>query len=397
MNYSELKPLLAPERLPAMVVDLDALDRNIAALAGIARAKGKRLRLASKSVRVPDLISYIQKQDRAVFRGLMCFSAEEAKFLSGLGFEDLLIAYPTVQRTDLEILRELRREGKLVVAMIDEPAHLAASAAAWAAQPGAPALPVCVDMDLSFRPFGLHLGVKRSPIRSLATFVSLLSAIEREPAVEFHGVMGYEAQIAGLPDRNPFHPLLNPIKALIKWLSARDVARRRGEVARELERRGLKAEIFNGGGTGSLQATSEEAWLTEVTAGSGFLQSHLFDYYAANRCEPAFAFALRAMRQPEPGHLTCQSGGFIASGEVGPEKAPVPYLPAGMKIIPTEGFGEVQTPVRVPAGAAVGDPLLFRPAKAGEIAEHFSEYLLVRRGRIVERVKTYRGFGRCFH
>jgi len=156
--------------------------------------------------------------------------------------------------------------------------------------------------------------------------------------------------------------------------------------------------IFNGGGTGSIETTSREPWITEVTAGSGFLQSHLFDYYRSNRNAPAFCFALQVTRLPEPGMITCHSGGFIASGEVGPDKQPVPFLPAGLQPTRAEGFGEVQTPLKCPEalGLKPGDPVFFRPAKAGEIAERFEEYLLVRGGEIVERVKTYRGMGQTF-
>ena len=64
----------------------------------------------------------------------------------------------------------------------------------------------------------------------------------------------------------------------------------------------------------------------------------------------------------------------------------------------TEGCGEVQTPVRLPLGfhPLPGDPIVFRHAKAGEPAERFNEYLLVEKGKIVDRVKTYRGYGKCF-
>jgi D-serine deaminase-like pyridoxal phosphate-dependent protein len=396
MNYDELKPLLVKERLPAMVVDLDALDRNIERISRMVASNGKKLRLASKSVRVPDLIKYILQKGGPAFQGLMCFSAEEAAFLSKLGFDDLLIAYPTVQESDLEEVIRMNQSGSRVTVMIDELAHLDAIERAWKKSQGTKPLPVCIDIDLSYKPFGLHLGVKRSPIRDLSTFRSMLDAVASRPSMSLNGVMGYEAQIAGLPDRNPFHPLLNPVKTLIKWLSEKNIAKRRHAAAEELKARGITLGFFNGGGTGSLRSTLSEPWLTEVTAGSGFLQSHLFDYYASNANEPAMAFALRAMRSSDPGYLTCQGGGFIASGEICPEKAPIPFLPAGMKTVPTEGFGEVQTPVRTQA-AQVGDPLLFRPAKAGEIAEHFNDYLLVRRGKVIDRVKTYRGFGRCFH
>jgi D-serine deaminase-like pyridoxal phosphate-dependent protein len=58
----------------------------------------------------------------------------------------------------------------------------------------------------------------------------------------------------------------------------------------------------------------------------------------------------------------------------------------------------VQTPLTVPENVALrpGDPVFFRHAKAGELAEHFNEYLLVR-GEVIEaRAPTYRGIGKCF-
>jgi D-serine deaminase-like pyridoxal phosphate-dependent protein len=68
-------------------------------------------------------------------------------------------------------------------------------------------------------------------------------------------------------------------------------------------------------------------------------------------------------------------------------------------MVKNEGFGEVQTPVVVPKNLQVkpGDPLFFRPAKAGEIAERFNEYILLRDNKIVDKVPTYRGLGQCFY
>jgi D-serine deaminase-like pyridoxal phosphate-dependent protein len=213
--------------------------------------------------------------------------------------------------------------------------------------------------------------------------------------------MGYEAQIAGLPDQNPFAPLLNPAKKLIRQKSVSVVATRRREVSEELQRRGVHIDFFNGGGTGSIRTTTLEPWVTEVTAGSGFLQSHLFDYFGANENQPAFCFALQVTRSSQADHVTCQSGGFIASGPAHADKAPIPFLPAGLKPTSGEGFGEVQTPLIVPpewrGKLRPGDPVFFRPAKAGEIAERFNEYLLKRGARIVGRAKTYRGLGYCFY
>ncbi len=73
-------------------------------------------------------------------------------------------------------------------------------------------------------------------------------------------------------------------------------------------------------------------------------------------------------------------------------------LPPGLSLLTFEGAGEVQTPIRLPAGLSLplGAPVFFRHAKAGELAEHFAEYLLVRGDPIVDRAPTYRGLGRCF-
>jgi D-serine deaminase-like pyridoxal phosphate-dependent protein len=404
-NYAQLKEFVRGERLPLMVVDLDIFEANVQRLVRIAAAHGKMLRAASKSVRVPDLLRRIVEIGAPTCRGLMCFSVEEAQLLAALGFDDLLVAYPTVQTCDLAIAWSLVQQGTRLALMIDAPHHAETLARFWRAQatraPGAKPLRVCVDQDMSWRPFGLHIGAQRSPVRSLRDFEGVLDAVLERPELSLAGVMGYEAQIAGLGDQNPFAPLLNPAKKLIKRRSARDVAAKRHAVASLLQRRGVALDFFNGGGTGSIRTTSQEDCVTEVTAGSGFLQSHLFDYYASNENEPAFCFALSLTRSSQPDHVTCQSGGFIASGPAGPDKTPVPFLPAGLRPTSGEGFGEVQTPLQVPpelrGRLQAGDPVFFRPAKAGEIAERFNEYLLKRGNRLVGRVKTYRGLGYCFY
>lgn len=408
-RYDNLKRLVANERLPAMLVDLDALERNTRRLAAVAAEAGMTLRVASKSIRVPEIIRRVMETGAPTLQGLMCFSAAEADLLHREGFDDLLIAYPTLQTTDLKLLWGLRRRGADVSLMIDSRAHVARLQTWWTDQLGdatSPRLPVCIDVDMSYRPLrsldpalGPHLGVQRSPVRDLDDLRRVCNAVRDAPALRLRGVMGYEAQIAGLGDASPFTPLLNPLKRLLKARSAQDVAERRHAVRRCLDEEGFGGVLFNGGGTGSLGTTTREPWLTEATAGSGFLQSHLFDYYDANKNEPACCFALQVTRVPEPGVITCHSGGFIASGEIGPDKAPVVMFPAGLKPMAAEGFGEVQTPFRVPASTHLepGDPVFCRPAKAGEIAERFNEYLLVRNNEIVDRAKTYRGLGHCFY
>jgi D-serine deaminase-like pyridoxal phosphate-dependent protein len=95
---------------------------------------------------------------------------------------------------------------------------------------------------------------------------------------------------------------------------------------------------------------------------------------------------------------TCLGGGYVASGSAGTEKLPRPYLPDGAALLPLEGAGEVQTPVRYrgPERLALGDPIFMRHSKAGELCEHFNTLLLVMAGRVVGEVPTYRGEGQVF-
>jgi D-serine deaminase-like pyridoxal phosphate-dependent protein len=400
-DYRKLKTLLERESFPSMIVDLDCLDENISNFTNNISKVGKKIRIASKSIRVPDIVKYIQKKGGPNFHGLMCYSMEEAKFLTSLDFDDLLIAYPTFSFNDIEIFFSLTQSGKNVVLMIDCIDHIKAIEKFWTrfSSDNNYKAKVCIDVDMSYRPAGLHLGVYRSPIRTFEEFKKLFEKIRKIENIEISGIMGYEAQIAGVGDKNPFSPMLNPAKQFIKYRSTRDVYKKRHAIHNYLIEENYKIDFYNGGGSGSLLSTSQEPWITEVTVGSGFLQSHLFDYYKDNTSVPAFCFALQVTRNPEPGYYTCKSGGFIASGETSLDKSPVSFLPEGMKMVGNEGFGEVQTPVKYTGSEEIhlGDPLFFRPAKAGEIAERFREYILIRNNEIIDRVPTYRGLDLCFY
>lgn len=399
MDYQAWREVLRGERLPAAVVDLDAFDRNVALFSQILRTQGQgqTLRLATKSVRVPALMKRILDTG-APYQGLMCYTAEEAVYLTSQGFDDILIAYPTRQQRDYHLLREAHEQGKTIRLMVDsvEGARDAARVMEGLESP----FPLVLDVDMSLRLLGgkVHLGVRRSPVRTPDDVLTYFEETKSLTGVRTVGLMGYEAQVAGLGDNNPFQGILNQAHKLVRNRSMSEIARLREEVARRLRERGFEVELFNGGGTGSAPHTAKEPWLTELTVGSGFLCSHLFSYYSDVPLKPASFFALQTVRSSDPGYITCQGGGYIASGSPGWEKVPVPFLPEGLSLVKMEGCGEVQTPLKLAEGVSlkVGDPVLFRHAKAGELAEHFNEYLLVSNGQIVERAPTYRGLGQCF-
>jgi D-serine deaminase-like pyridoxal phosphate-dependent protein len=395
-RWQRFKRVLAGERLPAALVDLEAFERNVDRL--FSTARGKRIRVATKSIRCPSLVKRIAERAGDRWSGLMTYAAAEMAWLAKQGYRDLLLAYPTVQPEDTALLAEANVGGAKAAVVIDSAEHLPPLAAA-AARAGT-TIPVVIDVDLSYRPLGgtIHLGVRRSPLRGVEEVVELAARAASTAHLAFHGVMGYEAQIAGVTDAGPFAAWQNPAKRAIKRLSRPRVAELRAAIARALAARGLAPALFNGGGTGSLSWSIEEEALTEVTVGSGFLDSQLFDYYRDLALDPAAWFALQVVRKPGPGLVTCHGGGYVASGQPGEDRLPRPALPEGLSLLPLEGAGEVQTPLQVDGEVepALGDPVLFRHAKAGELAEHFNEYLLVRGEEVEERAPTYRGLGHCF-
>jgi len=369
---------LKDQRLPAAVVDLDAFERNADKIA--ARLNGKTCRIASKSLRHTGLLRRLLDRHEA-FQGLMCFTADEAVFLAERGFDDLLVAYPTSQRLD-----DLAACSATTHVVVDCEEHLANVPTGVGA---------VLELDVSYRRVGLHLGARRSPLRSPAQIVALARQA-RDRGVEVTGLMAYEGHVAGLPDDNPFSRAMNPLRRAMKSLSVPDIARLRQDTVQALRDAGFKLPLVNGGGTGSLRTTAAEACVTEVTAGSGFLCSHLFSWYVDLDLEPAAFFALEVCRISDPGFATCLGGGYIASGEPGWDRLPLPVFPEGLEYVEMEGAGEVQTPLKTRTPLKIGDAVLFRHAKAGELAERFAAYHLVEAGRIVATEPTYRGEGGCF-
>ncbi len=243
----------------------------------------------------------------------------------------------------------------------------------------------------------LYFGVRRSPLKDEKSVLKLAEKIKQAERIELKGIMGYEAQIAGIRDHLPEQALKNRLVQFLKKKSGREVAQRRKAVVQALHEAGFSLDIVNGGGTGSLHTTASENVVTEVTVGSGFYSPLLFDHYRDFQYKPSLYFALSIVRKPGPGIYTCLGGGYIASGPHGKDKVPRPVNPPNGELLKFEGAGEVQTPVLYKQTELnIGDPIVFRHAKAGEICERFNEIICFRENEIVKRYKTYRGEGVSF-
>lgn len=367
---------------PLAVVDLDAFDHNADTLVG--RAHGRPIRIATKSLRCRPLIE--RALNRAGFSGLMCYSVREALWWARSGQRNIMVAYPSVDVSALVDLAGDQALSTAVTVMIDSVEHVDFIAREVTGHEG---LRVAVDIDASLRLAGAHLGVRRSPTRTAAEVETVIRrALGR--GLNVVGLMFYDAQIAGLPDSSI------AVRRVKAW-SDQDLRSRRAQIvaaARAL----TPLDFVNGGGTGSLEVTGRDASLTELAAGSGLYAPTLFDGYDGLHLEPAAFFATPVVRRPADGVVTAYGGGYVASGPPGWSRVATPVEGQGLKLFKTEGTGEVQTPLQGAAAdrLSLGDRVWFRHAKAGELAERFTQFVLLSGDEVVGAATTYRGEGQCF-
>jgi D-serine deaminase-like pyridoxal phosphate-dependent protein len=369
---------------PLALVDAQALWANADDL--VRRAGGVPIRVASKSVRVRSIIEGTLRRDG--FAGVMSYSLAESNWLVDHGFDDILLAYPTASRQALRHLVSDERRLAAITVMVDGTESLDHIDAVLGTDH--PPIRVCIDVDASLKLGPVHLGVRRSPVHSARQAKNLAAAIEQRRGFDLVGVMFYDAQIAGLPDSSR-------AVRMVKKRSAAELLERRSKVVSAVEQH-ARLEIVNAGGTGSLEVTGLDPVITELTAGSGLFSPVLFDGYDAFSSRPAAYFALSVVRKPAKDMVTLFAGGYIASGPTNKNRQPLPVWPEGLRPVGTEGAGEVQTPLKGKAARSlsIGDRVVMRYAKAGEMCERFDQVVIVDEHGGVELASTYRGEGKNF-
>lgn len=374
---------------PVAVIDRDALRYN--AMDMLVRAGGLPIRVASKSVRVRAVLDAVLALPG--YRGILAFTLAEALWLAET-HDDIVIGYPTVDRAALARLFADEQAARRVTLMVDDPAHLDFIDSV-AGPSHRPEVRVAIDVDASWRSALLgHIGVRRSALFSAGEVAAFAREVAARPGFRLVGLQMYDAQIAGQGDDAGSDA---PLIRLVQARSRAELRERRAAIVSAVAEV-AHLDFLNGGGTGSLEFTASDESLTEASAGSGLLGGHLFDGYRSFRPAPASAFAFDVVRRPAADIATVLGGGWIASGPPVASRQPRPVWPEGLRTLPREAAGEVQTPLQGPAAASlgVGDRVWFRHAKSGEPAERIDRYQLVSGDEIVDELPTYRGEGKAF-
>src|SRR5687768_5254338 len=111
-TYESLKQAVRGMPLPLVLVDLERFDANVRSFSERAANAGKTIRVASKSIRVPGLLQRALKIGGPTMHGLLSYNAREACYLAAAGFDDLLVAYPTVEPTEIAAVAHAITSGK---------------------------------------------------------------------------------------------------------------------------------------------------------------------------------------------------------------------------------------------------------------------------------------------
>jgi D-serine deaminase-like pyridoxal phosphate-dependent protein len=260
-------PLIRRQDLdtPALVLDLEVLDRNIAWLARFFREHGVAWRPHAKSYQCTQLA---QRVVRGGAIGVTCAKLGEAEAFAAAGIHDLLITCPLVGPLKLQRLAALRRAAD-PIAVVDHLEHVRALDEAGRAA----GIPVRALIEL-------NLGMNRCGVEPGEPAVELALAMAAAPGVAFSGLMGWEGHLLTIAD--PAEKA-NKIRAALDGLvQTRDL----------LQSRGLPCPIVSAGGTGSFPISAASGQLTEIQAGGAVLM----DLFYRHKCHiEQLEFALTLM------------------------------------------------------------------------------------------------------
>jgi D-serine deaminase-like pyridoxal phosphate-dependent protein len=313
---------------PALIVDLPALERNVAAMAAWAAASGIALRPHAKTHKSADIA---RRQLAAGAAGICCAKLGEAEALAAAGVRDILITSPVVPAQALARLAGLAPRLDRLAVVADHPDNVDAISAALA-NVGA-SLDVVVDVDT---------GAHRTGVTSPEAAVALAACIAAHPNLRFRGVQFYCGtlqHVASAAERSAaLAASAENLRAVLAALTAS----------------GLPAEIVTGGGTGSFAIDADIGLLTELQCGSYVFMDR--EYRDCEAVGPAFEAALfidtRVVSANTPGRVTVDAGLKAMATEAGP-----PVVASGAHPDSAYRFmGDEHGMLLRPAGAA--DPAL---------------------------------------
>ena len=279
-----------PLSTPALVVDLDIFEANLAAMEDLLDGTGKALRPHVKTHRTPELA---RRQLGGAARGVTCATVGEAEAMVAAGIADVLIANEVVAEDKLARVAALGHDATVTVAADDAEA---VRALGRTAQKAATTVGVLLDVDVL-----LH----RCVVASIPEAVALADVIVHTRGVRFAGVMGYEGRVRmGTDDRD------------VRLARAYGVLR---ETRDALVQAGHDVQWVSGAGTSTLREAIADPTITEIQAGVyALMEPQLLDGGLPFRCATVVRGTVISRH---PGRAIVDVGRRVVGLEYGP---PIP-------------------------------------------------------------------------
>jgi D-serine deaminase-like pyridoxal phosphate-dependent protein len=339
---------------PALLLDLDRLERNIAKMAEFFADRPVALRPHAKTHKCPQIAL---RQVAAGAIGITCAKVGEAEIMAAAGVGDILIANQVTGNVKIDRLTDLAARCDLMVA-VDDVANVAELGGAC--QGKGVTLRILVEVDI---------GMGRCGVRPPQAALELARRVSDEPHLRFSGLMGYEGHLVMVKD---LHERRQRVQQAFMALA---------ETRELLEQNDLAVTVVSGGGTGTYDLTSQVASVTEIQAGSYVLMDTTY-----RRVRPEFELALMVLTtvvsRPEPDRLVTDAGLKALTKEFGwPEPVDVPG--ASVRYLSEEhGVFSLADPGAVTLQP--GDRVRFLPSHCCTTVNLYDVFHVIRDGRLVD-------------
>ena len=228
---------------PCLILDLDALERNIRKMGDYAKAHGMRHRSHGKMHKSVDVQKLQERLGGSV--GVCCQKVSEAEVFVRGGIKDVLVSNQVRDPAKIDRLARLPKLGSRIIVCVDDLANIAELSAA--AQKHATQLEVFVEIDC---------GAGRCGVTTTEDVVKIAKAADAAKGLKFTGIQAYQGAMQHIESYVARKEKLDTAIAMVK------------EAVAGLEAAGLKPELVSGGGTGSYYFDSGSNVYNELQCGS---------------------------------------------------------------------------------------------------------------------------------
>ena len=228
---------------PCLILDLDALERNIRKMGDYAKAHGMRHRAHGKMHKSVDVLKLQESLGGAV--GVCCQKVSEAEVFVRGGIKDVLVSNQVRDPLKIDRLARLPKLGSRIIVCVDDVANVADLSAA--AQKHGTTIECFVEIDC---------GAGRCGVKTTPEVVEIAKAIDAAPGLKFTGIQAYQGAMQHMDSYADRKAKLDAAIAQVT------------DAVEALKAEGLEPELVSGGGTGSYYFESNSEVYNELQCGS---------------------------------------------------------------------------------------------------------------------------------